>query len=416
MPAATPLPRGPLFLTLYSADELLIAPGCPVCRYAGEASDRYVGWFALEGHAQPAMITSLCASLGLCAPHTRRLMSQPGAAVRLTAVYRYVLTAARDRLAGRRPPVTSCPACEHDHAAADRALETLLEGLADGMAMDACRDLGGLCIPHLGASVGHGKRRIIAWLVETMQQTLASHQVGPDWLAGSDNDAEVRAVLRQQVPAPGASAPGACPACLAAAQAERDRLAHLSALAGNSGHAAPEMSLCPEHLADAAGQASRSSSLRPLLVWQAESMAARLHSGRPAPRALGPLLAGRSQNRKSGCPVCRAGSFAAQRALSAVRDAVRTVPQASQDGEAICVRHLLILRKDDARAGEAIARGHVEAAGLLIRDLVDAFEQNTWTRRRGSDLDTSAYRRAAAFLDGRVFGGCPPRGNADQAG
>ena len=64
------MPRGPTVLTLYSAADLLTAPGCPVCRYATEASDRYLRWFALEGHAQPTTITRLCASLGMCAPRT----------------------------------------------------------------------------------------------------------------------------------------------------------------------------------------------------------------------------------------------------------------------------------------------------------------------------------------------------------
>jgi len=80
------MPRGPSVLTLCSAADLLTAPGCPVCRYATEASDRYLGWFALEGHAQSATIT------------------------RLTAVYRYVVTAAGDRLAGRHGPPAACPA------------------------------------------------------------------------------------------------------------------------------------------------------------------------------------------------------------------------------------------------------------------------------------------------------------------
>ena len=95
MPAAAPLPRGPSVLTLYSAADLLTGPGCPVCRYAGEAGDRYLAWFALEAHAEAVTITRLCASLGTCPRHTRRLMAQPGAAIRLTAVYRYVMEAAR---------------------------------------------------------------------------------------------------------------------------------------------------------------------------------------------------------------------------------------------------------------------------------------------------------------------------------
>ena len=99
--SSTPIPRGPTVLTLYSAADLLTGPGCPVCRYAGEAGDRYLAWFALEGHANSVTVTRLCTSLGMCARHTRGLMSQPGAARRLTAVYRYLTREARDRL--RRP-------------------------------------------------------------------------------------------------------------------------------------------------------------------------------------------------------------------------------------------------------------------------------------------------------------------------
>ena len=101
MPAATPIPRGPTVLTLYTAADLLTGPGCPVCRYADEAADRYLTGFALEAHADATTITRLCSSLGMCPRHTRGLMSQPGAASRLTAVYRYVMEAARDRLGGR---------------------------------------------------------------------------------------------------------------------------------------------------------------------------------------------------------------------------------------------------------------------------------------------------------------------------
>ena len=36
------------------------------------------------------------------------------------------------------------------------ALETLLEGLADGLVRDRYRELGGLCIPHLRSGLGAG--------------------------------------------------------------------------------------------------------------------------------------------------------------------------------------------------------------------------------------------------------------------
>jgi hypothetical protein len=183
VPAAAPLPRSPSVLTTYSAADLLTAPGCPVCRYAGEASDRYLSWFALEAHADATTLTRLTGSPGACARHTRRLMGQPGAAVRLTAVYGYIVPAARDRLAGRVAPLAACPMCEHDDAAARRALDMLLEGLSDPSVRDRCRELGGLCVPHLNAAVAAGHRRVVVWLTETMMATLsASLPASSGWL------------------------------------------------------------------------------------------------------------------------------------------------------------------------------------------------------------------------------------------
>ena len=47
---------------------------------------------------------------------------------------------------------------------------------------------------------------------------------------------------------------------------------------------------------------------------------------------------------------------------------------------------------------------------MLIAELTEAFSKNTWAHRhetRGPEM--TAWRRAAAFLDGAVFCGCPPR-------
>jgi hypothetical protein len=214
MPAATPIPRGPVVVTLYTAADLLTAPGCPVCRYADEASGRYLGWFALEAHADSLTITRLCSSLGMCPRHTRALMSQPGAASRLTAVYRYVMEAARDRLSGRASHLARCPACEHDDGAVGRALDTVLEDLTDNSVRDRCRDLGGLCIPHLRMASARGRHRVVGWLSETMTAAVNDRSASPGWLAGTDRDAEVRAVLRQAAPL-GERMPGADSLCAA---------------------------------------------------------------------------------------------------------------------------------------------------------------------------------------------------------
>ena len=189
MPSAAPVPRGPTILTLYAAADLLTGPGCPVCRYADEAAARYLAWFALEGHADAVAVTRLCSSLGMCPRHTRALIHQPGAARRLTAVYRYVMETARGALSGpaMRPGV--CPACEHDDGATVRALDTLLEGLAQGPVRERCRELGGLCIPHLHAASARGSRQVVTWLSGTLK---ASAGTWPTWLAGSDRDADMR--------------------------------------------------------------------------------------------------------------------------------------------------------------------------------------------------------------------------------
>jgi hypothetical protein len=401
MPSATPLPRGPSVLTLYSAADLLTAPGCPVCRYASEAADRYLGWFALEGHAQPGMITSLCGSLGMCARHTRRLMSQPGAAVRLTAVYRYVLTAARDRIAGGTPATDPCPACRHDDAAADRALDTLIEGLASGEALDRCRDLGGVCIPHLAAAARSAPPRVTGWLADVTRGTLECGQTRIGWLAGIDRDAEARARLRQALPGPGAAVPGACAACVAGARAERDGLARLPGLADSAEDADPGLVVCGLHLADAALAAALAGRERPLLAWQAACLA----SGprRAAWRAGLRSLAHRA--RHPGCMICDCGADAAQRALVSIASA----PAPPRRLHTLCVRHHFVLRKLDRRAARLLGPGLAGDADVLTGELTDAFDQTTWARRRGGPVQQSAvWQQAAAFLDGAVFGGCPP--------
>jgi hypothetical protein len=398
VPAATPLPRGPSVLTLYSAEDLLTASGCPVCRYATEASDRYLGWFALEGHAQPVMITTLCASLGMCASHTRRLMGQPGASVRLTAVFRYVMTAARDRLAGNPGRIMTCPGCEHDDAAARRALETLLEGVADSAVLHRCQDLGGLCLPHLDAAAA-GPRRPVGSLGETLRDRIAARSVPCDWLVGTDRDADNRAVLRRQLPLNATEAWAVCTACLAAAEADKHALERLPGLASDD--PGPAFSLCAGHLADAATAARGSSAgVRMLLAWQARC--------RTSPSQNGSLhrLRGNRRSREpvTLCAVCRARNAAALQALTRLSDA-----PTARDGELPCVRHQILLRTANPRAGNVSAPAAVRRAGELADELAVAFDRMAYERtNRRAVHESDAWRRAAAFLDGAVFGGCPP--------
>ena len=395
MPSAAPLPRSPSIVTLYSAADLLRSPGCPVCQYAAEASDRYLAWMALEGHAQMTTITRLCASLGACPAHTRRLAGQPGAASRLTAMYRYIVTAAADQLTGRRGRLMACMACEHDTSAAMRALDTLLEGLADNTVRDRCQDLGGLCLTHLDAAAHWGRHRDVVWLAGLAQQTLsATAQAG--WLAGIDCDAETRAALRAALPTSGVRLPSACPACLSAAQAERDVLDRLLGLAGDFPW--PPEPLCGGHLADAVMQAGLDS-VRALLTSQARTMAGRLGS-RPA-RRIRPRL--RRESSRPKCLACREYVHAAQRVLGD-----RLEPRAR---EWLCVRHRLGLGEAGQRQRGDAVQLHAAAgrAAGLAAELADAFEYTARARSRGAHAPVStAWKRAAVFIDGGVFGGMPP--------
>ena len=298
MPAAAPIPRGPTVLTLYSAADLLTGPGCPVCRYADEAGDRYLAWFALEAHADAVTITRLCSSLGMCPRHTRGLMSQPGAATRLTAVYRYVVEAARDRLRGRGDRMSRCPACERDDGAAGRALDTLLDGLDSTPVRERYRELGGLCIPHLRMASARGGHRVVGWLSETMTAAIIARPASPGWLAGTDHDADMRALLRRTAPAIAWHGSELCVACLATGRSETDCLGEI--LRASDGDQPDRRLLCGGHLNDLvvlAGQRGASS----MLAWQAGCLVAGL-TWRPAS----------SPGRPAGCCVPGAAASAAQ--------------------------------------------------------------------------------------------------------
>jgi hypothetical protein len=415
MPTAAPVPRGPTMLTLYTAADLLTGPGCPVCRYAGEASDRYLAWWALEGHADSVTVTRLCASLGMCARHTRGLMSQPGAARRLTALHRYLVRAARDRLAGRAARPGGCPACEHDDGAAGRALDTLLDGLADDLVRDRYRELGGLCIPHLRAASARGDHRLVAWLAQTMTAAVTARLPDPGWLAGTGHDADVRFVLRGALPASAPPGAGTCAACLATGRSEAS---HLARIARTSDRGRPDrrLLLCSGHLSDLivlAGQQEAGS----VLAWQAGSLAAAL-AGPVSPwgrKPGGPAGWLRSRRRRAagpgGCPVCLAGQAAARQAVDDLRAALRAAHPVPVWQAPLCVRHLLDLKAADSWAGQVTARGAIERADLLIAELDQAFTNATWAHRHhATGPEMTAWRRAAVFLDGGVFCGCPPRG------
>ncbi len=410
MPSAAPVPRGPSVLLLGSADELLKRGGCPVCRYAAEASESYLSWFALEGHGDVDMLNGLLAARGMCPAHTRRLLVQPGSPVRLTAVYRYVLEAAiRDLGAGTRRRA-GCPACEHDAAAEDRVLDIVLEDLTPG-GDRRYESHGGLCAPHVRSAALRCKRADADWLTRVLSTQISARPGDVGLLAGGpDPDAAARAALRAALPDLFiAGRARACPVCWATARAEDELLAITAEPVGRPTGQSVEQCLCARHLHDAAFAAGASTT--DLLGWQAgcqQASLAGLRTGRSRRdgRASWLRVRRRDEDAGLGCPICRHCHQAAAHAL----DRYRQVLQAATAGDqpVLCLRHVDDLLVIDPAGGRRAVAAQAEPARRLLEELAESFRKQTWTHRdEPQGAERSAWRRAAGFLDGGVFGGCP---------
>jgi hypothetical protein len=377
MPSATPLPPGPSHLVLFGADDLLRPDGCPVCRYVADAGDRFLGWFALEAHADANMITRLCRSLGFCAVHTNGMLSQPGADGRMTAVYTYLLRAAARYLAEGTSPPASCLGCTRDAEATERALDTLLAGLQEPEMRDRYRAAHGLCLAHLRGAAPRGGRRLAAWLAE---DTLTRLSAGPPGLALLAGD-----------PAPPPSARSdICRACVTALRLERDAIDDPGSPSPGAVRRGPAAGLCPPHLREAcSGPGAR------LLAAETERALTWLAATASPPGGFA-KLASRRRQRADVCLVCRSVGTPGDQAVRALRAAPDQPPQ-------MCLRHVLALRDQDPRGADPFVRSAADRTRALLAELEEAARKRSWQHRsepRGPEM--TAWRRAASLVDGRI--------------
>jgi len=370
----------------------------------------------------------------MCPAHTRELIRQPGAAGRLTAVYRYLLQAALVYLTSGTSPRAPCPACTYGIEAAQRALDTLLTGLREEAVRDRYRDAAGLCLPHLRAAAARG--RLAAWLAGDISSRFAAGPPGLAVIAGDrDADAEIRVRLRAALPASPAfcaqaasppDVPGTgdvCPVCLTAARAERDVLARAVGAAARGRALDPLWAgLCPAHLHEMSEGTARGpepmGAAGAVLALQAERARARL-AGLPSPagwRGAFSPFAGRRQAPRGGsgqgaCPACQAWHDAASSAVGRLLEIRQDLPAGGAVAQEprLCLRHLMSLRQQDPRNTDAAVRVAARRAESLVRELEEAFRKRAWAHRhepRGREM--TAWRRAAALVDGRVYSGGPP--------
>lgn len=427
--------------SLRAALTLLGGAGCPVCRAADDAESRFFAWFMVETYAERPMVEHLRGSLGFCPRHTRRLLREaphPGVP---NFVFEQVTAAARARLReARPPPLAACPACDSRGLAAERAVQLIVAELHRPEVLAAYEETGGLCVPHGLAALDRsdpGRGRLLA---QVLARRLAGG--GPATaLAGSDPDARDRARLRAGLPRePGdcaAERPApdhagtlrllrgrlrlpACPLCLGLGWMERRYVAWL-ARGAQDDQARLDLaaSLCPTHLHDLV-------QARPSLDEPVGRRAASLWTG-----ALGRLLAGlttlpsrtggfplprsrsvwralRAQVRHAlpPCPACSALSVTAEREPDLLARALLDGPTARrfESSHGLCARHALAGPTPPAALDVARAR-----LGLLSWELEEAARKQAWSfRHEAPGPESTAWLRAAALLDGRVFLGGPP--------
>jgi hypothetical protein len=378
MPSASPQPPGPSHLALFGANDLLRPDGCPVCRYVGDAGDRFLGWFALEAHADADMITRLCRSLGFCAVHTSGMLSQPGAEGRMTAVYTYLLRAAARYLAEGTSPAAPCLGCTRDAEATERALDTLLAGLQEPDIGDRYRLTHGLCLPHLRTAAPRAGRRLAAWLAQDM---LARLSAGPPDLALLTGDPAPLPAVRDDI----------CRACVMAYRLERDAIGDLGPSSAGSVRGDPFAGLCPQHRRDACV----GSGVARLLAAETERALAWLGATASPPARLRKLPS-RGRRRGDACPLCQSAGTAGDQALRALHSTPNQPPQ-------MCLRHVIALRDRDPRGAERSVRLAADRTRALLAELEEASRKRSWPHRhepRGPEM--TAWRRAASLVDGRI--------------
>jgi hypothetical protein len=449
------LRAAPSRLELADVRATLAKPGCPICRYADDATRRYFTWFSIENYSSPPTLAWLRHSRGMCPAHTRRLVSQENADAQLTTVYEYVLPAAAGYLTGPPADTRSCPACDSRDSAVRESLGQLIRALTEPEIQRLYGQSEGLCAIHLRLALPAAPTAVLA---RAAVHHLATDPPPLQAIAGTDDDAERRTRLRALLPSEGLPETGAnhtvervatrlvvdaCPLCLAEGQAERRYLQWLCieyAEGGPDALRSEPGSFCPGHLHDLAAMD------RAVAAWAASRDRDRLRQrmarlGRLLPTGPPPNLWQRlrgngtatlsdQRSDRPGQPVTsRSAQVDAARlavepdqcmVCKAVADTVRgetellyaalarpSLTRRFEDSHGLCLRHALDAdtHQSTGQLARTVAAAH---ASMLIAELREAGRKRAWqARHEEPGPEASAWLRTAGLLDGRVFLGGP---------
>jgi hypothetical protein len=425
---------------------LLEQPGCAACNAREFSDDRIVFAFVTEHYTDPLTLDELRASCGLCPAHTRRVLERTEAPYVLRAVGAEAVAGALERMRTGEGggAVARCPLCRNRATSEESVLRLVVISLSAPAVTEAYRANGGLCLPHALAALGQARPDAavtIGLALADVLRTTDGEASLIERLAGCDPDRAARARLRDRLPdllpdrdaeAPPPRATlaalharltvAACPSCFVGGLMERRYLAWLATehRANARGLSAEGVWLCPTHLHDVLADDP------PSALWAASLMRFRLQDelGRltvalaAAPRRLRALLEPRRFTlrqaltpvlRPRDCSACYAVAAAEQRETALLLAALGDAPTARryEVSHGLCLRHLLALPLA-SRAG-APARVLEARLRVLGWELEEAGRKSGWSvRHEARGRETTAWRRAAAQLDGRVFlGGSP---------
>ncbi len=149
-------------------------PGCPVCRLAYKATDRYLDSLLYEAVLDPDVRAKLKDAQGFCSHHAEMLRRRPGRALGVALIYRDIIRAITehlergeyqpspsllDRVFGREHGAVAaagslarggrCPACVIGEQSENTYLDLMLAHIQDDTLYRAYAEGEGVCLPHL---------------------------------------------------------------------------------------------------------------------------------------------------------------------------------------------------------------------------------------------------------------------------
>ncbi len=451
-----------------TALELVRSGQCPACRFIEDREKAFFFWFALEQYQEPEVIEELDRALGFCPRHNRALLRARVYPGTLTHIFLHVSAAARAAIGGVKRRDGRCPACAHEEWAAGHAIRVLLRTLSEDTVASAYGQSQGLCASHFldairTATPAEIERPMRHFEARASEDDAAGRQLA--LFSGSDADTADRLALRRRLPeqlgddASTSERLGAdlaldlCPACLAANRAVLRYLCWLSTerRKGSNDFAREVVGLCAPHLADAHAsdpEAARWLVLEKSVRWQqalgrlrreveklpAAGLGARLrfvsrwiNEGKGERRerrrtaedlfeiagtALEPRrafrrAASRFEGQFPGCGACRTESTAQGRMLALIAAALldRRFARQYEQAHGLCVRHVLSWPDTDRTLPAEVCSARL---GLLRWELEESDRKRDWLIRYEADgPEATAWRRAMAQIDGRVFLGNP---------